>query len=84
MFFQHFSPNFPTGGTLEDEMYYALGLVMKGFYYQQYTEAFGMIPFTEASDPNITLPKYDDQLTIYKGIIADLERLLLKLLSPVN
>ncbi|MDA9202426.1 SusD/RagB family nutrient-binding outer membrane lipoprotein [Flavobacteriaceae bacterium] len=65
--------NVKPGGTLEDEMYYALGLVIKGFYYQQYTEAFGMIPFTEASDPNITLPKYDDQLTIYKGIIADLD-----------
>jgi hypothetical protein len=65
--------NVKVGGTLEDEMYYALGLVMKGYYYQQYTEAFGMIPFTEASDPSITLPKYDDQLTIYKGIIADLD-----------
>ena len=66
--------NVGEGGPLEDEMYYALGLVMKGFYYQQFTEAFGMIPFTEASDPNITLPKYDDQLTIYKGIIADLDK----------
>ncbi len=65
--------NVKEGGTLEDEMYYALGLIMKGFYYQLYTEAFGMIPFSEASDPNITLPKYDDQLTIYKGIIADLD-----------
>ena len=65
--------NVKAGGTLEDQMYYALGLVMKGFYYQQYTEAFGMIPFTEASDSSITLPKYDDQLTIYKGIIADLD-----------
>lgn len=65
--------NVKPGGTLEDEMYYALGLVMKGYYYQQYTEAFGMIPFSEASDPSITLPKYDDQLTVYKGIIADLD-----------
>ena len=65
--------NVGEGGTLEDEMYYALGLVMKGFYYQQFTDAYGMIPFTEASDPNIALPKYDDQLTIYKGIIADLD-----------
>ena len=48
--------NVKPGGTLEDQMYYALGLVMKGFYYQQYTEAFGMIPFTEASDSSITLP----------------------------
>lgn len=66
--------NVGEGGPLEDEMYYALGLVMKGYYYQLFTESFGMIPFTEASDPNITLPKYDDQLTIYKGIVADLDK----------
>jgi len=66
--------NVGEGGALEDDMYYALGLVMKGYYYQLFTESFGMIPFTEASDPNIALPKYDDQLTIYKGIIADLDK----------
>jgi hypothetical protein len=65
--------NVGEGGTLEDEMYYALGLIMKGVYYQQFTDAYGMIPYTEASDPNISLPKYDDQLTIYKGIIAELD-----------
>ena len=65
--------NVGKGGTLEDEMYYALGLINKGFYYQQFTEAFGMIPYSEASDPKITLPKYDDQIDIYKGIIADLD-----------
>ena len=32
-----------------------------------------MIPYTEASDPDIALPKFDDQLTIYKGIIAELD-----------
>ena len=66
--------NVGEGGALEDDMYYALGLVMKGYYYQLFTEAFGMIPFTEASDPNVQLPQYDDQLTIYKGIIADLDK----------
>jgi len=65
--------NVKEGGTLEDEMYYALGLIMKGVYYQQFTDSYGMIPYTEASDPNIALPKYDDQLTIYKGIIAELD-----------
>ena len=66
--------NVGEGGPLEDDMYYALGLIMKGFYYQLFTETFGMIPYTEASDPDITLPKYDDQLTIYKGIVADLDQ----------
>ena len=66
--------NVGEGGTLEDEMYFALGLIMKGYYYQLFTETFGMIPYTEASDPDIKLPKYDDQLTVYKGIIADLDQ----------
>ncbi len=65
--------NVKEGGSLEDEMYYALGLIMKGVYYQQFTDAYGMIPYTEASDPDIALPKFDDQLTIYKGIIAELD-----------
>jgi hypothetical protein len=68
-----FLNNVKEGGPLEDEMYYALGLIWKGVYYQQFTDAYGMIPYTEASDPNIALPKYDDQLTIYKGIIAELD-----------
>lgn len=61
------------GGTFENEYMYAVGLVMKGLYYQMYTETFGEIPFTQAGDPNITLPAYDNQKTIYKGIIADLD-----------
>ena len=69
-----FLNNVREGGPLEDEMYYALGLIMKGYYYQLFTEAFGMIPYSEASDPNITLPKFDDQLTVYKGIISDLDQ----------
>ena len=62
------------GGALENEQYYALGLIMKGFYYQAYTETFGMIPYSEASDPAINLPKYDAQIDIYKGIIAELDQ----------
>ena len=60
-------------GALENEQYYALGLIMKGFYYNQFTETHGMIPYSEASDPSISLPKYDAQLDIYKGIIAELD-----------
>lgn len=60
------------GGTLENDQYYAIGLIMKGFYYQLYTDQVGMIPYSEASDPEITLPKYDDQIDIYKGVISEL------------
>ena len=62
------------GGALENDQYYALGLIMKGFYYQAYTETFGMIPYSEASNPDIDLPKYDAQIDIYRGIIAELDQ----------
>ena len=62
------------GGPLENNQYYAIGLVMKGFYYTQFTETHGMIPYSEASDPNIALPKYDAQIDVYKGVIADLNQ----------
>lgn len=61
------------GGTLENDQYYALGLIVRGFYYQLYTDQFGAVPFSEASNPEIDLPKYDDQIDIYKGIIEDLD-----------
>ena len=61
------------GGTLENDQYYAIGLIIKGFYYQLYTDQFGAIPYSEASNPEIKLPKYDDQIDIYKGIISELD-----------
>lgn len=60
------------GGDLENEKFYALGLIMKGLYYQMYTDTFGMVPYSEASDPDIITPKLDKQAEIYKGIFADL------------
>ena len=61
------------GGELENENYYALGLIMKGLYYQMYTDTFGMVPYTEALDPDIVTPKFDSQQVIYQGVIADLD-----------
>ena len=62
------------GGTLENDKYYAIGLIMKGLYYQLYTDQVGMIPYSEASNPDITLPKYDAQIDIYKGVISELNQ----------
>lgn len=62
------------GGDLENEKYYAIGLIMKGLYYQMYTDAFGMVPYSEASNPDIITPKFDTQEEIYRGVIADLDR----------
>lgn len=60
------------GGEFENDYMYAIGQIMRGLYFQMFTDAFGMIPYTEAVNPDITLPKFDDQSTIYAGIIGEL------------
>ena len=61
------------GGSLENDQFYAFGLIMKGLYYQQLTDIYGQHPYSEASNPEITQPIYDTQKDIYKGIIAELD-----------
>ncbi|RLD84033.1 MAG: SusD/RagB family nutrient-binding outer membrane lipoprotein [Bacteroidetes bacterium] len=63
-----------TGGEFENELMYATGLIMKGLYYQMFTDVFGEVPYSEAADPDVVLPKFDAQKDIYQGIIADLDR----------
>lgn len=62
------------GGDLENQNFYALGLIMKGLYYQMYTDTFGMVPYSEALDPDIITPKLDSQSEIYRGVIVDLDQ----------
>lgn len=63
-----------SGGEFENEYMNALGTILRGLYFQMYTDAFGMIPYSEAVNPDITLPKYDDQKTIYAGVIEELNQ----------
>ena len=60
------------GGELENEYMYAMALIIKGLYYQMYTETFGMVPYSEAGVEGILTPKYDTQQQVYKGVIAEL------------
>ena len=61
------------GGEFENEYMYAIGQIMKGLYFQMYTDVFGMIPYSEATNPDITLPAFDSQAQIYEGIIDELD-----------
>lgn len=63
-----------SGGEFENEKMYAVGLIIKGLYYQMFTDVYGMVVYTEAGNPDITQPKLDDQKTIYQGVIADLNQ----------
>lgn len=62
-----------SGGEFENQYMFAIAQIMKGMYFQMYTDVFGMIPFTEATNPDIVLPKFDEQSVIYQGVIADLD-----------
>ncbi len=62
------------GGEFENQYMFAIAKVMKGLYYQMYTDIFGMIPYTEATNPDIVLPKFDEQKVIYAGLIAELDQ----------
>lgn len=69
----NFTRQVEEGGEFENEYMFAMALIMKGLYFQMYTDVFGMVPYTEASNPDIVTPQFDDQGTIYRGIIADLD-----------
>lgn len=62
------------GGEFENQYMYAMSLIMKSLYFQMYTDTFGMVPFSEAGVEGVLTPKYDAQIDIYKGIIADLDQ----------
>jgi hypothetical protein len=62
------------GGEFENEYMYAMGQIMRGLYFQMYTDAFGMIPYTEVTNPDIVTPKFDEQRVIYQGLIEELNQ----------
>ena len=46
--------------------------IMTVYAYSVLVENFGNVPYTQAMDPAILLPKYDDGLTVYQDLIARL------------
>ena len=62
------------GADFENERMYAVGLIMKGLYFQLYTDTFGEIPYAGVGVEGVLLPVFDTQKDIYKGIIAELDQ----------
>ncbi|WP_419213962.1 SusD/RagB family nutrient-binding outer membrane lipoprotein [Maribacter sp. X9] len=56
--------------------YYGVALVMKSWIFSYVTDAYGDVPYSEATkgieDGNVT-PVFDAQNTIYQGMLSDLE-----------
>ncbi|MEQ9285999.1 MAG: SusD/RagB family nutrient-binding outer membrane lipoprotein [Cyclobacteriaceae bacterium] len=61
------------GGEFENELTHSVVLILKSHYYQVFTDTFGQIPYSELFQEGVSLPKFDNQKDIYKGIIADLD-----------
>ncbi len=61
------------GGDFENPLMFAVGDIMEGLYYQMFTDVFGEVPYSEAANADIALPKFDTQKEIYTGIIATLD-----------
>lgn len=57
----------------ENELMYAVGLIQKALFFTKYTDIFGEIPYSETGNPEILSPKFDTQMEIYQGTIADLD-----------
>ena len=62
----------------EDWGTYLAATTLRVFTYQILVDAYGEIPYTEALDINNFSPKYDDGLTVYQGILAELDEALSK------
>ncbi len=55
----------------------AVATILKVWLYQNMTDTWGDIPYSEALQPEkITSPKYDKQQDIYKGLMSDLNNAL--------
>ncbi|WP_407483103.1 SusD/RagB family nutrient-binding outer membrane lipoprotein [Elizabethkingia meningoseptica] len=53
-------------------VYKTLARFFRSYYFISLTETFGDIPYSEAVKEGISFPKYDDQRSIYKGVLEDL------------
>jgi hypothetical protein len=66
--------------------YEAISLIMQAYIFQNMTDIYGDVPFSEAlkgesANGGVTTPKFDKQQDIYKGIIAMVDKGL-ALLNP--
>lgn len=57
---------------------YLAATAISAFAFQILVDAYGETPYKEAFDATILAPAYDDGLTVYQGILADLDDALEK------
>lgn len=66
-----------TASTPVQNNYLGVALIMKSWMFSLATDAYGDIPYTEATKAktgSVYTPKYDKQEDIYTGLLADLKK----------
>lgn len=63
-----------TQGKQSQNQYTAIALLMKAYAFQLAADAFGDVPLTQATTPNVTNPTYTPQQQVYDSIIAYVDR----------
>lgn len=67
-----------------DIYYRGLGKLFYAWTFQVITDMWGPVPYTEALDPTIREPKYDEQKVVYDGIQKYLDEAVADLSSPTG
>lgn len=57
---------------------YLAATTLRVFTYQVLVDAYGEVPYTQALDLNNLSPEYDEGVTIYEGILGELDEALAK------
>ena len=52
---------------------YLAATVLRAFTYQVLVDCYEQVPYTEAMNTDYPSPKYDDGLTVYQGVIAEID-----------
>jgi len=67
-----------------DVYYRGLGKLFEAWTFAHITDLWGPIPYTEAFDPTIREPKYDEQKAVYEGLLKTLDEAIADLSSPTG
>jgi len=64
--------------TQKKKQYKAISLLMKAYTFQLITDGWGDVPYKQAlkgqyADGHVVNPKFDSQMVVYNGIIADID-----------
>jgi hypothetical protein len=69
----------------EADVYYrGIGKLFNAWTFQIITDLWGSVPFTQAFDPTIREPKYDEQKVVYAGIEKLLDEAVVDLSAPTG